>query len=130
MSWTSALNNPHGIDAVYQGSPPELNGVHVHEISLHEDGPTLRLRIDLPLYPVHPPRKWAAQGFNTVQIEISFSGIQDITLKGFGTNIVADISLSKKHGINVAVTSPETQLKASSEFAFISNLTAYTNDPT
>ncbi|MFF4716764.1 Imm50 family immunity protein [Streptomyces eurythermus] len=130
MSWTSALNNPHGIDAIYHGSPPELNGVHVHEVALHQDGPTLKLRFDLPIYPSQPPGKWAAQGFNTVQVEISLSGVRDITLDGFGTNIVADVSLTKKNDITVVVTSPETRLKATSDFAFISQLSAYANDPT
>ncbi|MFF5854834.1 Imm50 family immunity protein [Streptomyces sp. NPDC012751] len=129
MSWISALNNQAGIDAVYQGNPPDLKRVHVHEVNLHQDGPTLKLRIDLPHYPAQPPRKWAAQGFNTVQVEISFGGIKQVTLDGFGTNIVADVSLHAEDGIDLVLTSPELHLHATAEVAFISKLGAYTNEP-
>ncbi|MFC9277887.1 Imm50 family immunity protein [Streptomyces collinus] len=128
MSWTSLLHNPEGIAAIYQGAPPELSGVRVHEVVLYEDGPTLKLRLDLPLYPDRPPRKWAAQGFNTVQVEISLSGLRAITLDGFGTAISADVSLSGENGVTLNVVSPETHIRAVSDVAFISKLTAYTNE--
>ncbi|MDN3265459.1 Imm50 family immunity protein [Streptomyces sp. CSDS2] len=128
MSWTYALKNPHGIRTLYQGSPPPLNRVLVHEVALNQDGPTLRLRIDLSRYPAQPPQKWVAQGFNTVQVEITFGGVRTITLEGFGTNSVADISLDKNNGINIIAASPEIRLSANAEFAFISQLRAYAND--
>ncbi|WP_225826888.1 Imm50 family immunity protein [Streptomyces naphthomycinicus] len=129
MSWTSILNNPQSIEAIYQGSPPDLTGVRVHEVALHQDGPTLRLRFDLPHYPTRPPQKWGAQGFNTMQVEISLSGLTSVTLDGFGTDVVADVSLRQNDGIEVIVTSPRARLQATAEVAFISQLSAYTNEP-
>ncbi|MFJ9818288.1 Imm50 family immunity protein [Streptomyces sp. NPDC101151] len=128
MSWTSYLHNPEGVSAVYGGVPPELCGVRVHEVILHEDGPTLKLRLDLPRYPERPPRKWAAQGFNTVQVEVALSGLRVIALEGFGTEIEADISLSGENGVTLNLTSPETRVHAVADTAYISKLTAYINE--
>ncbi|MFF7096828.1 Imm50 family immunity protein [Streptomyces rubradiris] len=121
MSWTYALKNPHGIRTLYQGSPPPLNRVLVHEVALDQDGPTLRLRFGLSRHPARPPQKWVAQGFNTVQVEITSGGARNITLEGFGTNSVADVSLDENSGIDIG---------ANAEFAFISQLRAYANEST
>lgn len=128
MSWASFLHNPEGISAIYGGAPPELSRVRVHEVVLQVDGPTLKVRLDLPRYPDQPPRKWAAQGFNTVQVEISLGGLRAIALEGFGTDITADVSLSGVNGVTLNVVSPETRVQAVADTAFISKLTAYVNE--
>lgn len=69
----------------------------------------------------------AAQGFNTVQVEISFSGLEEVTLTGFGTTVTADILLSADNGVTLEVTSPATRIRAVATTAFISKLTAYLN---
>jgi len=128
MKWTSLLHNPEGISAVYHGNPPDLSAVRVKEVVLHEDGPTLKVRLDLPEYPAQPPRKWLMQGFNTVQIEIAFSGLRSVSVHGFGTEVTADFSLSGHDGISVRITSPETTVEAVATTAYISKLTAYANE--
>jgi hypothetical protein len=128
MSWTSFLRNPEGILAVYGGAPPELSMVRVREMVLQEDGPTLKLRLDLPRYPDRPPRKWAAQGFNTVQVEVSLSGLRAISLEGFGSEIEADVSLSGEKGVTLDLMSSATHVRAVADTVFISKLTAYTNE--
>ncbi|MGW1803452.1 Imm50 family immunity protein [Streptomyces sp. NPDC002078] len=130
MSWTSFLHNPEGITSIYQGAPPDLTGVHLHEAALHVDGPTLKLRLDLTRYPDQPPRKWVAQGFNTVQIELCLSGLKTVALEGFGTQISANVSLGKEggEGVFVEVISPETRIRAVANTVFISKLTAYINE--
>ncbi|MFJ9818291.1 Imm50 family immunity protein [Streptomyces sp. NPDC101151] len=80
MLWTSVVINPEGITRIYQGAPPNLSGVRLREVVLGVEGPEMRVRLDLPAYPAQPPRKWAAQGFNTVQIEFAFGGLRSITL--------------------------------------------------
>ncbi|MFE1953759.1 Imm50 family immunity protein [Streptomyces sp. NPDC059524] len=125
MQWVSLLHNPEGITAVYQGAPPALRGVRLHEVTLLREGPTLRLRLDLPAYPARPPSKWAAQCFDTVQVEISFSGLSSVSLTGFGKDITADISLTRADGITVSATAPGFRLQASAASALLSTLTAY-----
>ncbi|OIJ91054.1 hypothetical protein BIV25_30445 [Streptomyces sp. MUSC 14] len=128
MSWTSLLRNPEGITSVYQGNPPDLVGVQLHEVVLRTDGQTLTLRLDLARYPEQPPRKWAVQRFNTTQVEISFSGIKEIALEGFGTDIRADVSLTSENGVTLDVTSSEARIRAVADTVFISKLTAYANE--
>ncbi|MBL1081232.1 hypothetical protein JK359_04445 [Streptomyces actinomycinicus] len=128
MPWTSLVRNPEGLEAVYQGDPPDLSGVRVHEVALHEDGPTLRIRLDLPRYPDQPPRKWAVQGFNTVQVEISMGNLHAITLEGFTTSTTANVSLTAKDGVTLGLTSSGTHIKATADFVFISGLSAYVNE--
>ncbi|MFI7384682.1 Imm50 family immunity protein [Streptomyces sp. NPDC049813] len=131
MRWTSALRNPEGINSVFQGEPPDLRGVHVHEMTLQIEGPTLKLRLDLAEYPEQPPRKWSVQRFNTVQIEISFSGLRSVSLTGFENEILADVILSRENGesgVNVSVMAPGVNLQATASTASISKLTAYADE--
>ncbi|MGW2486751.1 Imm50 family immunity protein [Streptomyces sp. NPDC001606] len=116
------MHNPAGITTVYQGDPPDLIDVHLHEIVLHEAGPTLKLRLDLPRYPEQPPRKWVEQGFNTLQVEISFGGIREIALEGFGT-------ATGEEEISLNVMSAKSHIRGTADTAFISKLTAYATEP-
>ncbi|MEU2148838.1 MULTISPECIES: Imm50 family immunity protein [Streptomyces albovinaceus subgroup] len=137
MQWTALLNNPEGINATYLQDPPDLRGVRIHEVSLQVEGPTLKLRFDLPAYPDHPPRKWLAQKYNTVQVELSFGGLKSISLSGFGTDISADVSITGEGGVNVKTgeggvnveaTSPGFHLQANAMTASVSRLSAYANE--
>ncbi|WP_228989499.1 Imm50 family immunity protein [Streptomyces sp. DH8] len=128
MQWTELLNNPEGINATYQRNPPDLRGVRIHEVSLQVEGPTLKLRFDLPVYPDNPPKKWLAQKCNTVQVELSFGGLKSISLSGFGSEISADVSLTGEGGVNVMVTSPGFHLQADATTVFVSKLSAYANE--
>ncbi|OIK06865.1 Imm50 family immunity protein [Streptomyces monashensis] len=128
MSWTSLLHNPEGITSVYQGNPPDLVGVHLHEAVLRTDGPTLTLRLDLARYPEQPPLKWAVQRFNTTQVEISFSGIREIVIEGFGADIRANVSMASDNGVTLDVMSSQARIRAVADAAFISKLTAYANE--
>ena len=129
MTWTSLVENPEGITSVYQGSPPELLDVHVHEVCLHRDGPALRVRLDLPSYPEIPPKKWAAQGFNTVQIEITFSGLREVELNGFSTDMMATISIEEDMGVQIHLSAPGSEVRAVANTATISKVAAYLNTP-
>ncbi|TYR51823.1 Imm50 family immunity protein [Streptomyces parvus] len=128
MQWITLLNNPEGINAIYLQDPPDLHGVRIHEVSLQVEGPTLKLRFDLPAHPDHPPRKWLAQKYNTVQVELSFSGLKSISLSGFGTDISTDVSLTGEDGVNVKATSAGFHLQANATTAFVSKLSAYANE--
>ncbi|MER8029064.1 Imm50 family immunity protein [Streptomyces bauhiniae] len=114
--------------AIYGVTPPPLTAVRRRQLTLHEDGPALTLRLDLP-YPADPPRKWAAQGFNTVQIELAFTGLSALTLHGFGTEITADAVLTAAgDGVAVRVTAPETTVEAVARTAHLAALSAYAQE--
>ncbi|MGW8981485.1 Imm50 family immunity protein [Streptomyces parvus] len=128
MRWTELLNNPEAINATYHRDPPDLRGVRMHEVSLQVEVPTLKLRFDLPAYPDRPPRKWLTQKYDTVQVELSFSGLKSISLSGFGSEISADVFLAGEGGVNVRATSPGFRLQADATTAFVSKLSAYANE--
>ncbi|MFF7747925.1 Imm50 family immunity protein [Streptomyces sp. NPDC007971] len=125
MSWTSFVVNPEGITRIFQNAPPSLSGVRLHEVVLHKEGPQMRVRLDLPAYPAQPPRQWAAQGFNTVQIELAFSGLRSITLDGFGTDVTADISIARGDTISVDIVAPGTRIRAVADSVSVAALSGY-----
>ena len=128
MMWTSALVDATAVQRVFGGDPPELRGAHVHEVTLLRDGPQVIIRFDLPRYPSEPPAKWAAQGLNTVQAEISFVGARDISLEGFGRDPVADIDITRNEAVQVSVDSADFRLRLSAEAALLSKISAYMNE--
>ncbi|MFH8785176.1 Imm50 family immunity protein [Streptomyces roseoverticillatus] len=126
--WAELLTNPAGITSIYGGSLPPLQGVHIHEVSLNREGPTLKVRFDLSEYPERAPRKWVSQGFNTVQIELCLSGVRDVALTGFGTDPIADIILTRTNSIEMELVSAQARIKATADSVFISNISAYLDD--
>ncbi|MBV1948057.1 Imm50 family immunity protein [Streptomyces sp. BV129] len=125
MSWTSLIYNAQGVIAIYGGDPPPLTDVRIREVRLQEDGPTVALRFDLPVFPDKAPKKWVAQGFNTVQLEISFGGIRSLGIEGLATEVVADIAISEGDGVTLVVASPAMPVEAAAQTAFLSKVSAY-----
>jgi len=127
MSWTALLENPEGIDSIFQGSPPRLEGVHIHEVGLNREGPALRVRFDLPDYPVQAPRKWQLQGFNTVQVELLFGGLRSVEISGFSVEPVGDIALTRDEMVRVVISSNGTSIQAVADSVSIAKTAAYLN---
>lgn len=127
-AWTALILNPQGLKAVYGERLPPLTAVRLRQLTLHEDGPALTLRLDLSTFPADPPLKWAAKGFNTVQITLSFSGLRTLTLHGFGTEITADLVLEAAGtGVTVHLAAPGITVAATAEIAYLAALSAYTD---
>ncbi|WP_165425643.1 Imm50 family immunity protein [Streptomyces sp. BK022] len=125
MSWTSLVYNAQGVIAIYGGDPPPLSNVRIREVRLQEDGPTVILRFDLPVFPENVPKKWVAQGFNTVQLEISFGGIRSLSVEGIATEVVADVAISEGDGVTLVVASPVMRVEAAAQTAFLAKVSAY-----
>ena len=87
------INNPKLVKAYYT-SDPNLNGICLHEIIIHRDGPTLKLRFDLPEFPDKPPKKWHPE-YNTAQMTLSLFGVEELNLSGFKTNDIGDLHLAR-----------------------------------
>ncbi|MBQ0848681.1 hypothetical protein J8N05_10720 [Streptomyces sp. BH-SS-21] len=121
------MENPDGINSIYQGSPPRLEGVHIHEVGLSREGPLLRVRFDLPDYPAHAPRAWQLQGFNTVQVELGFGGLRGVEISGFSTHVVGDIALVKDETVQASISSNETSVRAVADIVYVTKMTAYLN---
>ncbi|MEW5659489.1 Imm50 family immunity protein [Streptomyces cinereoruber] len=125
MNWTSLLANPSGLRSVYGGDVPDLRGLSLHGVEFRREGPSLMLRFDLPSYPAEPPAKWAARGFDTVQVVMGLSGVRTAALDGFASDPVADISLYARDGVTVEVASASVRLRATADTAYVARLSAY-----
>jgi hypothetical protein len=72
--WTSLIENPASIGAIYGNDLPSLNDVHLHEISFI-NGVELEcnLKFDLRDLPPSLPLKWKQRGVNQIQMLLKLS---------------------------------------------------------
>lgn len=125
-SWLDLLSDAGPIRGVYGDEVPSLTGVTVHEICLHRDGPRAILRFDLPSFPSRPPKKWAAQEFNTAQVQLILIGIADMTIHGWHNNILADLSITHEGElIRTYFRTLKMELDIRSQAALVSTISAY-----
>ncbi|NIM40577.1 MAG: hypothetical protein GTN84_06170 [Hydrogenophaga sp.] len=94
-NWTDLLRDAAPIKAIYGLHLPTLEGIDLHEICLHRDGPRALLRFDLKDFPSFPPKKWSSSGFNRVQIRLCATDVQSVKLEGLGKNMVLDLAVVK-----------------------------------
>jgi Immunity protein 50 len=85
-------------------------------------------RLDLPRYPTEPPRKWAAQGFNTVEIELNLFSIRELSIEGWSYEPVADIAL-ERDGNTVLLTTSTSAIRCRVRTlgAHVTHISAYLN---
>ncbi|GFE10995.1 hypothetical protein Scani_72630 [Streptomyces caniferus] len=126
MAWTDHVFRSTGLVKIYGGEVPPLRGVHLHAVDLHRGGPTLSLRFNLARYPADPPHKWAAQGYNRVQVTLAVSGIDSCSIEGFGLDPVVDIDLEPGDGgLVVSVDSDDVRVRAVGQSASLARMSAY-----
>lgn len=96
MEWIDALSNPQRVLAIYGAEPPTLESVHIHEVCLDRNGPTLKIRLDLSTVPARMPEKWRRDGLNVVQIQIIFGGLEKIELGRFSVEPMCDMEIRRR----------------------------------
>lgn len=97
--WVDFLSEPHGIRAIYGEELPTLTSVDLHELVLHRDGPRATLRFDLAQFPREPPKKWADQGFNVVQVQLTLVDVHHLTVAGWTTHATLDLDVERRDGV-------------------------------
>ncbi|MEU5788767.1 Imm50 family immunity protein [Micromonospora purpureochromogenes] len=125
MEWLDLVTNPQGLRGIFQGDAPPLVGVSLHEVSIGREGPTLRLRFDLPTFPSNPPANWRRNGFNAVQVELLFGGISELSLHGVGVEMVVDINMEHDGRVVLDVRSPIVRVAALAASVTVSRVDAY-----
>ncbi|MGW7350324.1 Imm50 family immunity protein [Streptomyces sp. NPDC054784] len=129
MDWTILLEGATAIHAIYGDHTPRLDAVSLHEVSLAREGPQLTLRMDLAEYPSSPPSKWAAQGFDTVQIQIDLFGLQSVCLENLSAMIIGDLAITREGGvISTRFDSRQMKLQAVSDFASLARISAHATE--
>ncbi|TQC41911.1 hypothetical protein EEB14_51975 [Rhodococcus sp. WS4] len=94
MTWVDFLHDSQAIRSIYGADLPSLSDIDLHEVRLERRGASVFLRFDLDEYPASPPKKWIAQRANTVQLELQFSDVGDLTLSGWGTDLPVTLEIS------------------------------------
>ncbi|MGC4758564.1 Imm50 family immunity protein [Micromonospora trifolii] len=125
MSWIDLVTNPKGIQEIFPEGPPSLSGISLHELVVEREGPTVRLRLDLPAYPANPPAKWLRAGFNTVQVELLFGGVSELRLVGISTEVIADMEIRPANGVSLEVRSASMVVSAVAASVTVSVVGAY-----
>ncbi len=125
MGWLDLVTNPQGIREIFGAETPPLMGVGLQGVEIDREGPTLRLRMDLPTYPSSPPVKWRRNGYNVVQIELLLGGISDISLRGASVDMLVDIDIKSDGRLALEISSPTFNMIAIAASVTVSKIEAY-----
>ncbi|WP_179107061.1 Imm50 family immunity protein [Variovorax sp. KK3] len=124
--WTDLLVDAAPVRAIYGSSPPLLEGVDLHEMSLHRDGPRLLLRFDLHGFPDHPPAKWSASGLNRVQMRLLAVGVENLQISGFSSNMRMDLRIVKEGPlVRLCGQNEHAKFGLRTEFVMVDGISAY-----
>src|SRR4051812_3439667 len=93
MTWYDECENPKVIRGYYS-APPALDRLDLHEVLLHRDGPLLRLRGDLAVFPDRPSKRWP-EGANTAQVTLSLCGVSGVNIRDWRTTIEGIFGLER-----------------------------------
>lgn len=127
MSWLELVDGSDAVRATFGTTVPTLARVRLHEVVLHQDGPTVSLRLDFAEYPAQPPSKWLQQGHNTVQVVLSLDGCRGFRLDGWSLNNVGRLSIKRAgaEGVDVEFSDSGCQLNATCDSVRVAKITAY-----
>lgn len=89
MDWTAAVANPQSLAQL----PADVGTlpVDLHEVIAHRDGPSVRLRFDLPVVPDPVPARWDADA-NRTQVRLACFDVKAFSLSGFVTMLSGRLS--------------------------------------
>jgi len=124
MSLQKTIENPEMLAAFYSEFP-RLERVTLHEVAIYRDGPTLRLRFDVPTFPDKAPKKWDAS-FNTAQFTLALCGIADLEIVHFHPCECGDLSLERVAGrIELRYASSTCSICGTADFAWVEKISGY-----
>ncbi|MFO6494299.1 Imm50 family immunity protein [Hafnia alvei] len=126
--WTDYLVDSKHIDSIYHADKPSLDGIDIHEIIFHRDGPKISIVLNLKEYPKDPPKKWISQKFNTVQMKLSLITIENVDMSGWtDSSYIAYINVDRIDGkIHFDLHGTKLKLSIRAMFMDIESITAYT----
>lgn len=124
--WTDLLMDAASIKAIYGAAIPMLDGIDLHEIILHRDGPNATLRFDLKFFPKTPPKKWLSAGFNRVQLQLLASDIEYLQIHGWQTDVGINIKIDKLDSrIRLHASNEKFSIDLVFHFLILKNISAY-----
>lgn len=130
MSWYHQCENPQAVDTLYS-SAPTLERWKLREVSVHEDGPRVDLRADLPHFPDFPPERWHSE-FTVAQVTVSLMGVTDFFFTGWAQNNEGVFTLSSESPdkLRFAFESNSAHLRGRCIMARVSKISGYATEAT
>jgi Immunity protein 50 len=125
MAWYDLAMNPKVVHGYYSGTPA-LDHLDLQGMSLHRNGPVLRLSADLTPFPDMPSKRWPVDA-NTAQIEIALWGIRSLTIEGWATDIrgVFTVEPLGEHHLRFSFHSDATAIHGECMLVRIDRITGY-----
>lgn len=127
MSWLDLVERSEGLRIVFGGVVPHLDDVRLLSVTLDQNGPTAILRFDLAEYPADPPIKWKKEGHNTVQVELSVSGLLETKISGWALDNVSSLKIEPcpPSGVKVEFVTGDAALLFVAQFALVQKISGY-----
>lgn len=128
MSWSRYLENPDSL-ALLRVAAEDLGLIELHELTVHRDGPMLRLRFDLPFVPERLPVRWPAEA-NTTQITLAAWGVRDLSVVGWSTSVRGLLSVGDVGDARVLRFKGEScVVQTSYSLLRVEKVSGYVNEP-
>jgi hypothetical protein len=95
-------------------------------MTVHRDGPTLQLRVELATFADVPPKRWDP-GFNRVQVTLRFTELRAIELSGWGLdNVLSSWRIARDESqVTFSFCADQVLLSGRSSFLDIVNISGY-----
>ncbi|MFJ2557709.1 MULTISPECIES: Imm50 family immunity protein [unclassified Streptomyces] len=110
--WIDLVRNSHLLTSLYSEVPP-LEAVRLRSVHLDWRGPSLTLRLDLPVFPDNMSDDSLESSHDTLQIHIKFLAIDRVVLSSLPHSLV-DISISHLGESRISVAAA----KGAGKFSF------------
>ena len=125
MDWIECVSNPESLRSLFDHLAG-LEAVDVHEVALHRDGPSIRIRADLARFPDRPPSRWPT-GANRAQITLSLYGVADLMIEGIATRNVGILQLTPMAGprMRLEFLSSGLRVIGTCDFARVDHISGY-----
>lgn len=123
-SWPAAVDNPQHIAAFYPDASG-LGSLSLHAVTVHRDGPCLRISGDLERFPDAPSSRWPA-GTNRARVELACWGVRDLALDGVAPTPAGTLGIERVgDALVVAFSSPRVRIRATCESVRVERITGY-----
>ncbi|MGB1204809.1 MAG: Imm50 family immunity protein [Chitinophagales bacterium] len=126
--WTQFLLNNKGIHTIFS-KIPSLNEVEIFALNFDRNCSSLNMVVELKDYPIHPPKKWVASKYNTVQLVFSLIDISHIELSSWNTENYVSIKIEKSNDRLLLETLGNIKLKVGFGFLDLKKISAYQKNP-
>ncbi len=125
-AWTESVLDATSVKAIYGSRTPTLDGIVLHEIVLHRDGPKVQLRFDLKEFPEHPPEKWLSGRFNRVQLRLMAMGVKASRIDGLCASMTLDLHFEKKgESLRLHADNGRVRFELTADVVIVNEISAY-----